>query len=165
MFTEFFLLFQNLKKKAKKSHWSGYLPRLEFQEMTKRTPWHKLLQPRTQLNAGFRHQSLTKMSCSNDRPDLLPIREDKEKQYKLMEKRASVKNKSQCASRRKETFISKHSLRKYALNRRLFKTRGQANGKCQTLPQEDETVQHILIECPSPTIFSNQFGYMVLTMQ
>ena len=35
---EFFLLFQSFKKKAKKSLWSGYLPMLEFLEMSKRTP-------------------------------------------------------------------------------------------------------------------------------
>ena len=59
MFTEFFLLFQSFKKKAKKSHWSGYLPMSEFLEMSKRTPWQKLLQPRIQLSAGFRKQSRT----------------------------------------------------------------------------------------------------------
>ena len=31
------------KKKAKKSHWSGYLPMLEFLEMSKQMPWQKLL--------------------------------------------------------------------------------------------------------------------------
>ena len=52
-------IFQSFKKKAKKSHWSGYLPILEFLEMSKRTPWQKLLQPRIQLSAGFRQQSRT----------------------------------------------------------------------------------------------------------
>ena len=75
--------------------------------------------------------------------------EDKEeKHYKLVEKRVSVKSKFQCASRKKETLISKLRLGKCALNRRLFKMKRHADGKCQTCPQEDETVQHFLMECP-----------------
>ena len=42
--------------------------------------------------------------------------EDKEKHNKLMEKRVSVKSKFQCASRKKETLISKLRLGKCALN-------------------------------------------------
>ena len=76
--------------------------------------------------------------------------EDKEeKHYKPVEKRVSVKSKFQCASRRKETLISKLRLGKCALNRHLFKMRRHADGKCQTCPQEDETVQHFLMECPA----------------
>ena len=76
--------------------------------------------------------------------------EDKEeKHYKLVEKRVSVKSKFQCASRKKETLISKLRLGKCALNRHLFKMKRHADGKCQTCPQEDETVQHFLMECPA----------------
>ena len=64
--------------------------------------------------------------------------EDKEKHYKLVEKRVSVKSKFQCASRKKETLISKLHLGKCALNRHLFKMKRHADGKCQTCPQEDE---------------------------
>ena len=52
-------------------------------------------------------------------------------------------------SRKKETLISKLRLGKCALNRHLFKMRRHADGKCQTCPQEDETVQHFLMECPA----------------
>ena len=68
---------------------------------------------------------------------------------KLVEKRVSVKSKFQCSSRKKETLISKPRLGKCALNRHLFKMRRHADGKCQTCPQEDETVQHFLMECPA----------------
>ena len=87
------------------------------------------------------------MFCSNGRPD---GKTKEEKHYKLVEKRMSVKkSKFQCASRKKETLISKLRLGKCALNRHLFKMRRHADGKCQTCPQEDETVQHFLVEFPA----------------
>ena len=61
----------------------------------------------------------------------------------------SVKSTFQCASRKKETLISKLRLGKCALNLHLFKMRRHADDKCQPYPQEDETVQHFLMECPS----------------
>ena len=48
IFTEFFPLFQSFKKKANKQNWCGYLPTLEFLEISKWTPWQKLLGPRIQ---------------------------------------------------------------------------------------------------------------------
>ena len=86
-------------------------------------------------------------------------KDKEEKHYKLVEKRVSVKSKFQCASRKKETLISKLRLGKCALNlnlNALFKMKRHADSKCQTCPQEDETVQHFLMECPTNQAWEEQ---------
>ena len=84
------------------------------------------------------------------------VSDPRSQHHKTIEKLVSTKSKFQCASRKKEILISKLRIGKCALNQHLFLLKHHPDGKCQVCPQEDENVQHFLMECPAQSVLREE---------
>ena len=112
MFTEFFLLFQSFKKKAKMSLWSAHvgIPGNEQADALAKAATSK---DTTDCWIPATIKDVKRIIDQNVLQQWQTRWKDKEeKHYKLVKKRVSLKCKFQCASRKKETLISKPRLRK-----------------------------------------------------